>query len=218
VASHELGTPLTALRLHVEQLQRSVASGGAPPTLEKRVGLIAAEVQRLGELVTTLLDTTRLATGSWSLHPERMELGPLVEQALRNVAPVAEAARCPLTLKRGPTLFGTWDRVRFDQALTNILGNAFKFGAGQPVEVTFEREGAAAVTRVRDHGLGLPADEREVIFQRLGRARNTRGYGGLGLGLWIARQSVEAIGGTIRVHSVPAEGATFEIVLPCEPQ
>jgi signal transduction histidine kinase len=83
--------------------------------------------------------------------------------------------------------------------------------------VTVDGQGSTASARVRDHGVGLPPDEQELIFQRFGRAPHTRGYGGLGLGLWIARQSVEAMGGTIRVHSVPGKGATFEIVLRCEP-
>jgi PAS domain S-box-containing protein len=220
VASHELGTPLTALKLHVEQLQRTVATRGPTAArstaLEDRVGLVAAEVERLGQLVATLLDTTRLAVGAWKLRLERLELGELADQVVRNLTPVADAAKCSVIVQHGSPSFGLWDRVRLEQALGNVLGNAFKFGAGHPVEVTFERQGSSVVVRVRDHGVGLPADEQEVIFQRLGRAKHTRGYGGLGLGLWIARQSVEAMGGTIRVRSAPGEGATFDIVLPCE--
>ena len=95
--------------------------------------------------------------------------------------------------------------------------NAFKFGAGAPVEVTVTSDGRSAVARVRDHGVGLPPEQQELIFQRFGRAPHTRGYGGLGLGLWIARQSVDAMGGSIRVHSASGQGATFEIVLEREP-
>ena len=80
VASHELGTPLTALKLHVDQLQRTLGSGrrrapAAPRSLEKRVGSIAQEVQRLGQLVETLLDSTRLAVGAWKPNMERIDLG-----------------------------------------------------------------------------------------------------------------------------------------------
>lgn len=83
--------------------------------------------------------------------------------------------------------------------------------------MTVTGEGASAVARVRDHGVGLPAEQQEVIFQRFGRAPHTRGYGGLGLGLWLARQSIGAMGGDIRVHSAPGQGATFEVVLDREP-
>ena len=220
VASHELGTPLTALKLNVEQLGRvfrtkaAAGSGGGGRSVEERVTAIAGEVERLTDLVDTLLDTTRIAAGGVRLNLDRLELGPVVEQVLSNLAPVSQASRCAVVFLPKPSLFGVWDRWRLEQALTNIVGNAFKFGAGEPVEVTLEGDERSAVARVRDHGVGLPATEHGVIFERFGRAPHTRNYGGLGLGLWIARQSVEAMGGTIRVQSRPGEGATFEIVLP----
>jgi PAS domain S-box-containing protein len=221
VASHELGTPLTALKLHVEKLKRMLSptspSTPDPTLLKTRADLIGQEVTRLGRLVGTLLDTTRLAVGEWPLHLERLELGPLVDRVVRDLHPVAEKAQCAVTVDARATLYGRWDQSRLEQAFTNVLSNAFKYGAGGPVEVTVDGEGSTASARVRDHGVGLPPDEQELIFQRFGRAPHTRGYGGLGLGLWIARQSVEAMGGTIRVHSVPGKGATFEIVLRCEP-
>ena len=237
VASHELRTPLTVLRLHTEHLQRTITAGGAgaadsagaaggaraagavvPRSLESRVVSIAAEVRRLAQLVETLLDTTRLAAGGgWKLNPERLELGAQVQQVLRDIAPVAEAARCAVTFHDATVLYGMWDRDRLQHALTNIMVNAFKFGAGAPVEVTVTSDGKSAVARVRDHGVGLPPEQQELIFQRFGRAPHTHGYGGLGLGLWIARQSVDAMGGSIRVHSASGQGATFEIVLEREP-
>jgi PAS domain S-box-containing protein len=232
VASHELRTPLTVLRLHTDQLQRAIAAGSAGAaggaaaraagaavsrSLESRVVSIAAEVRRLGQLVETLLDTTRLAaTGGWKLNPERLQLGAQVQQVLRDLAPVAEAAKCAVTFHEATVLYGMWDRDRLQHALTNIMVNAFKFGAGAPVEVTVTSDGNLAVARVRDHGVGLPPEQQELIFQRFGRAPHTHGYGGLGLGLWIARQSIDAMGGSIRVHSASGQGATFEIVVPLE--
>ena len=219
VASHELGTPLTALKLHVEKLERMLAPARAPLDPEPfrvRAGLIQAEVARLDHLVGSLLDTTRLAVGGLPLRLERLELGPIVDRVVRELGPVAETAQCAVTLRNRPALCGRWDRERLEQALTNLLSNAFKYGAGRPVEVTVDGDGSAASVEVRDHGVGLPPEQQELIFQRFGRAPHTRGYGGLGLGLWIARQSVEAMGGTIGVRSVPGEGATFEIVLRCD--
>jgi len=217
VASHELGTPLTALKLHVDQLQRTLgqATGGpvGPRSLERRVGSIAQEVQRLGTLVETLLDSTRLAVGAWKPNIERIDLGHLVEQLVGELAPVAEAAGCAVTLRSRAGLLGNWDRGSLEQTLINVLGNAFKFGAGAPVEIDLDGDGAFATARIRDHGVGLPPGPQELIFQRFGRAPHTRGYGGLGLGLWIARQFLEAMGGTIRVVSTAGAGATFEIAL-----
>ncbi|HVZ89022.1 MAG TPA: ATP-binding protein [Polyangia bacterium] len=216
VASHELGTPLTALKLNVEQLARVLRSNalGSGRTIEDRVSTISGEVQRLTNLVETLLDTTRIAAGGVRLNLDRLDLGQVVEQVLSHLAPVSQASRCAVTFLPKPALVGMWDRGRLEQALTNVVGNALKFGAGEPVEVTLEGDDRNAVARVRDHGVGLPATEHALIFERFGRAPHTRNYGGLGLGLWIARQSVEAMGGTIRVQSHPGQGATFEIVLP----
>ena len=220
VASHELGTPLTALKLHVDQLQRTLHQATPAPagsrSLEKRVGSIAEEVHRLGHLVETLLDSTRLAVGAWTPNMERIDLGQLIERLIAELAPVAEAAGCAVKLRSRAGLFGNWDRSSLGQIFTNVLGNAFKFGAGAPVEIELRGDGAWATVRVRDHGVGLPPEQQEMIFQRFGRAPHTRRYGGLGLGLWIARQFLEAIGGTIRVQSTPGAGATFEIALRCE--
>ncbi len=220
VASHELGTPLTTLRLHVDQLQKTfgAAEAAAPGgrSVEARVGAVSQEVERLSRLVETLLDSTRLAVGSWRPTLERFELGPLVERLAQDLAPVAEAAGCAVTLQVRPGLWGSWDRGRLEQAVTNVIGNAFKYGAGQPVEIAVEGDGGLARVRVRDHGVGLPPEQQGMIFERFGRAPHTRGYGGLGLGLWIARQFLQAMEGSIRVESTPGRGATFEIALRCD--
>jgi PAS domain S-box-containing protein len=213
VASHELGTPLTALRLHVDQLRRTLTSADAPRAVQGRVSSIAHEVQRLSHLVDTLLDSTRLAVGAWTPTVEQVDLGALVERLVRDLGPMSEAAGCTVQLATQPGLEGSWDRSGLEQALTNVIGNAFKYGAGAPVEITVEADGALAKARVRDHGVGLPPEQQELIFQRFGRAPHTQGYGGLGLGLWIARQFLATMGGTIRVESTPGQGAMFEIAL-----
>jgi signal transduction histidine kinase len=100
-----------------------------------------------------------------------------------------------------------------EQTLINVLGNAFKFGTGAPVEIELDGDHALATARIRDHGVGVAPNQEELIFQRFGRAPHTRGYGGLGLGLWIARQFLEAMGGTICLKSTDGPGATFEISL-----
>ncbi len=221
VASHELGTPLTALKLHVEQLERMlgpvVTAAVNPRSLEGRVGFVAHEVRRLGNLVETLLSSTRLAVGAWKPNVERVDLGQVVERLVGDLAPVAEAAGCALKVRTSAGLIGSWDRGSLEQTLTNVLGNAFKFGAGAPVEVEVGGDGNFARATIRDHGVGLPLDQQELIFQRFGRAPHTHRYGGLGLGLWIARQLLEAMDGTIRVRSTPGAGATFEIALPRDP-
>jgi signal transduction histidine kinase len=108
------------------------------------------------------------------------------------------------------------DPLRFEQVLDNLLSNALKYGPGKPVRVRLEREAARLRMTVRDEGIGVPPEALERIFHRFERAVSERHYGGLGLGLYIVRQIVEASGGTIAAASVPGQGATFTVELPLE--
>jgi signal transduction histidine kinase len=98
--------------------------------------------------------------------------------------------------------------------ITNLLSNAIKYGAGKPVEITVDVTGDRAVLAVHDHGLGIPAEDQDRIFRRFERAASSRNYAGIGLGLWIVKQIVEALGGTVSVDSRPELGATFTVELP----
>jgi PAS domain S-box-containing protein len=218
IASHELGTPLTVLRLHVEKLQRASERGDLPPSerraLEASLASINQQVDRLAQLVETLLDTTRLEKGELVLTRVRVPLVDLVGGVVDRLAPMAEQARCPIQVDNRSAPIGSWDPGRVEQVITNLLSNAFKFGAGKPVDVIVAGDGATASIVVRDRGIGLAPEEQGLIFERFGRASPTRNYGGLGLGLWIAREVVQALGGTIQVASAPGEGSTFEVRLP----
>ena len=98
--------------------------------------------------------------------------------------------------------------------MTNLLANAIKFGAGRPIEVVVRDAGQAVELQVRDHGIGIAADHLSKIFDRFERAVSSTHYGGLGLGLYLARSIVEAHGGAITVESRMGEGSTFTVRLP----
>jgi signal transduction histidine kinase len=107
-----------------------------------------------------------------------------------------------------------WDRARLEEALTHLLGNAVKFGAGRPIRLQVSQWGGSARLVVEDQGIGVSPEALERIFGRFERAVPSQEYGGLGLGLFLTRQIVEAHGGTIHVTSRPGEGATFVLELP----
>ena len=111
---------------------------------------------------------------------------------------------------------GWWDRLRLEQILTNLLSNAVKYGAGRPitVEVGASGPGGDVWIAVRDRGIGMTPDELGRIFGRFERGVSERNYGGLGLGLWIVRQVVDAMGGSVTVDSAPEHGSTFTVRLP----
>jgi signal transduction histidine kinase len=101
-----------------------------------------------------------------------------------------------------------------EQILSNLLSNALKYGAGKPVEVGVDASGGQARLSVRDFGIGIAPEDAARIFQRFERAVSARHYGGLGLGLYIARQLAAAHGGAIAVESQPGAGALFTVTLP----
>ena len=101
--------------------------------------------------------------------------------------------------------------------MTNLVSNAIKFGPGKPVEVTVTVEDEVGIVEVTDHGIGIKPEDQVRIFERFERAVSMRHFGGLGLGLWIVRQIVEALGGTISVESQPGDGSRFTVKLPMRP-
>jgi signal transduction histidine kinase len=109
---------------------------------------------------------------------------------------------------------GRWDRLRLDQIVTNLLSNALKYGPGKPIEIRLQSHDSAAVLAVRDEGIGIPPEDQARIFERFERAVSPRHFGGLGLGLWIVKQIVTAMGGTISVRSEAGNGSEFTVVLP----
>ena len=141
-------------------------------------------------------------------------MAQLAREAAIRFADEAQRAGCTLTVSAATPAIGWWDRARLEQVLDNLLSNALRFGAGQPVTVSVGAEAGVARLTVTDHGIGIPAEAQPRIFERFERAVSERHYGGLGLGLWVTREIVRAHHGSIAVHSAPGAGATFTVTLP----
>ena len=169
---------------------------------------------RLEQLTSELLDVTRIEEGRLELVRTELSLAALVREVVEQLEPELAVAGCPVTIDCPEPITGVWDGPRLEQVLSNLLGNALKFGAGQPIEIRGAREGDRAVVTVTDHGIGIDPARRPYIFDRFERAVSSASYGGLGLGLYIARSIVAAHGGTIEVASEPGHGATFTVTLP----
>ena len=214
VASHELRTPLTALKVQLGNIGRSVRD----ERLASAVAGTTRQVDRLALLVDNLLDVSRLAEMDVSLQLERVDLVALAREVADRFGEQLRRAGCQLRFDAPQPVCGNWDRSRLEQALGNLLSNAFKFGAGKPVEISVRVVGERARLTVRDRGFGIAPEDEQRIFERFERAVSTRHYGGLGLGLFITRKIVEAHGGTIRVESPAEGGSAFTIELPLEPR
>jgi PAS domain S-box-containing protein len=229
VASHELRTPLTSLKLQVDGLNRLLRRRPEGALTAERLGesldMISKQTVRLGELVEALLDVSRLKAGRLELTPTEVDLGALAGEVIDRWRPIAERSGSRITIPlhdgvpngaqagQGPVV-GWWDRVRLEQILNNLLANAVKYGPGHPIEVTVAGADGLARVTVRDRGIGIAPEDQERIFARFERAVPSSSYGGLGLGLWIVHQLLEAMGGSIQVHSAVGQGATFVVSLP----
>jgi signal transduction histidine kinase len=225
VAGHELRTPLTAARLSLELVSRAAqraaghdatdATDGGP--LGRKVADLDRQIRRLGVLVDELLDVSRLRAGRIALYPEEVDLAALGREVVARVLDEGARAGTPISIRAPAPVVGRWDRARLDQVLSNLLSNAVKYGAGKPVQVDVgvdgDGDGAQAILVVRDNGIGIAPENATRIFRKFERAVPEQHFGGLGLGLWICRELVEAMSGHIEVESAPGRGATFTVRL-----
>jgi signal transduction histidine kinase len=216
IAGHELKTPLTSVLLNVYAVGQSLADGPlvADPLLAKRWRTLTRQLQRLESLVDQLLDVSRITAGKLTLAPEALDLADVV----REVADRFAESACRIDVRVSGAVEGIWDRMRVEQILTNLISNAVKYGRGRPItiDVGAEARGNARVVwlAVHDQGIGIAPAEMARIFNRFEQAGSRSDLGGLGLGLWIVGQIVEAMRGSIAVDSEPGRGSTFTVRLP----
>lgn len=220
VAGHELRTPLTALRLQIESLLRG-AHRGAPDTAAldagtKRLTSAARMIERLATLIDDLLDVSRISSGRLELRRAEVDLSALVKEVAARFAEELGRSGGRFELSIQPQVIALGDEARLDQVITNLVSNAVKYGQRRPVAIQLTADGRRARLSVTDQGIGIAAEDQTRIFDRFERAVSGRHYGGMGIGLWVVRQLVQAHGGTIQVHSELGEGATFVVELPLQ--
>jgi PAS domain S-box-containing protein len=218
IAAHELKTPLTSMKVQLQHLERLLAThpDSAIQIARLRSTVIAAsrQVRRLQALGDQLLDITRLTLGKIELRYEPLDFREFVEEQLEQHAEAASKAGSKISIESTGPLHGEWDRLRLEHIVGCLLSNAIKFGAGSPITIKLGAPDDRVCLQVIDRGIGIATEDHERIFQRLERAVDSRHYGGLGLGLWIVRESAEALGGCITVESAPGKGSIFTVELP----
>lgn len=218
IAAHELRTPLTPLRLQLGSLQRKLPDAGGDPKIADKIQQALNQTERLASLVDKLLDVSRISGGKLVLEPEEVSLEAVVRDVLGQFAIKAERLGCEIRLQIDDPGLGDWDPLRIEQAVSNLISNALKYGAGHPVEVRVNGTENEATLVVRDYGIGIASPHRERVFERFERAVSSRHYGGFGIGLWLTREIVLAHGGRIDLESEPGQGSAFTIRLPRHPR
>jgi two-component system, OmpR family, sensor kinase len=213
VSAHELRSPLNAVMLQVEALLREPEASGSQ-RIRVRLERALANVRRLQDLLEVLMDSSMLDAGKLALRPEQADVEDVVHIVIDRFEPQARVAGSVVSLHARGRTGGLWDRVRLEQVVGNLLSNALKFGAGAPIEVEVEGGAEQVTIAVQDRGPGVPPECQERIFERFERLPAGRAYPGMGLGLWIVRELVRAMGGAVSVTSAPGAGARFVVTLP----
>jgi PAS domain S-box-containing protein len=214
IASHELKTPLTTVQIDLQGLQESVDA--SDEKMIKRVRRAVRNADRLAALVESLLDVSRIATGKLTLRPEPVDLSQTVSHLADSMRATAAAVGCELSFTTTGSVHGSWDPLRLEQVVLNLISNALKYGAGAPVSLSVSAAAGHAWIEVSDLGPGIPEGDLARIFGRFERAASLRHYAGLGLGLYVSREIVEAHGGTISARNLSAGGASFLVRLPIQ--
>jgi signal transduction histidine kinase len=214
-ASHELKTPVTGIRIAVENLQEGAL---VLPEGETSLRIILRAVQRMTMLLEDISELSRIETGALRLEPRPLRLGAFVHDSLENTRPQALAANVSVDLDLAPgleELAFQADPLRLVQLLDNLLSNAIKFSpSGSTVTVKVNREGPWLAWSVADHGPGISEKDAERIFERFYRAPSVRGIPGTGLGLAIVKHLAVLMRGEVDLHTELGKGSTFIFRLP----
>jgi signal transduction histidine kinase len=218
VVAHQLRTPMTPLALWTAKLEMVIRGSDALSTqqataLASWVDRVTSSVKRLQVLVEQLVALNAVLAGTLVLHAEPQDLSAVVRGVVEQCTDAARRAASPVTLQAPGPVPGSWDGALVGIALRQIMANAIAFGAGRPIDVSVRAGGRGAAIVVRDHGSGIACEDQERIFRRFERAAPPTQYGGLGVGLWIAREAARTHHGDVSVESAIGRGATFTLTL-----
>lgn len=218
IASHELKTPLTSVLLQVQLALHSIRTVSladfSVENLLKMLQTTEKQTQRLSRMINDLLNVSLITTGRMHLEKDEVRLDMVVKDSVDEFSEKLSQEGVTVDVRVRRKVTGNWDKVRIEQVVNNLLSNAIKYGNGTPISIVVDREGENAVLKVKDGGIGIPSDQQKDIFSLFERG-NTKGkYKGLGVGLFITRQIVNAHNGTISLKSKENNGSTFTVSLP----
>lgn len=218
IASHELKTPLTALLIQAQLHKRLILKADPEALNPSRINQNADQTEklviRLNRIVEDMLDISRLKAGHLQYSKTTLDICKVLKAALERMNPQIIQAGYEAPSFFGEKAEGNWDVMRIEQVVNNLLTNAVRYGAGKPITVKLQNLGKVARITVQDHGIGIAAEDQERIFKRYERAISSNEVSGLGLGLFICYQIVEAHEGRIWVESEIGKGSTFIVELP----
>lgn len=215
IMSHELKTPLTSIKLLSQISMRNIEKEELREKILEAFEKIEKHTNRMVMLVDDMLDSGRIRSGTFQMKKEECDLVQLVNEVIEKMKPIMENVKTSPQFESTDTITGQWDRYRIEQVITNLLTNAMKYGSGKPVKISLKRSGDSVLLSVQDQGRGISKLDIERIFKRFERAVAANEVSGLGLGLYICEEIVNAHDGKIWVESAGlGRGSTFYVELP----
>lgn len=218
IATHELKTPLTTIILRIQStldsiLNQSLANFSGEK-LVSSLNIAHEQTRRLQRLIKDLLNFSLITTGKLELELKEDDLTAAVKSVVTRFEDHLAIAGSSLKVEANEEIKGLWDQVRLDQAISNLLTNSIKYGEGSPIEISIKKDGDKAKITIADKGIGIDPSVQKTIFERFKRGTTDGKFQGLGVGLFIVKQIVEAHGGKVYVKSKLGEGSKFTIELP----
>ncbi|MGZ5188279.1 MAG: ATP-binding protein [Kaistella sp.] len=213
IASHELKTPLTSLKLYAQVLERMLKKSGDEKNAEfaKKMDL---QVIKLTSLIGDLLDVTKINSGKIHLNNDIFDFEKLVQESVEEMQ-MSTLHQIEITTENVGMVFA--DRERISQVITNLISNAIKYSPdAEKIMIEINGDGKEVIFTVKDFGIGMPVEKKDRVFEQYYRVSGDEQstFPGLGLGLYIASQIVERSKGKIWVNSVLGKGSTFSFSLP----
>ncbi|WP_408095592.1 PAS domain-containing protein [Peredibacter sp. HCB2-198] len=219
IASHELKTPITSIKLKNQMQLRALAQKTPQALNPERIQNLAHEtdlqISRLARLVDDMLDVSKIRLGQFALNRERVKISELVQHVIKYMKPEFQENDCPVPeLNIIQDAEGNWDKIRIEQIIQNILSNGIKYTEGKRLLITINVEDKLASVAIKDQGPGISEELKERIFDRFERGVKASEISGMGLGLFISQQIALAHHGKITVDSKKGEGCVFTLYLP----
>lgn len=218
IASHELRTPITSLKMRVDLLSMVVAKGKFPKevndVLQPIINELQPDVKNFTRLIDALLDISKIGDKELTLNKEECDISAIIKDEALKLRPIFNNQQTELIIEIEDGLNGACDNTRIRQVINNLLTNALKFGNKKPVSLIVKGDGLNLFLWIEDRGIGIPEVDFQRIFKPFERAVSDQHFGGLGLGLYITERIVKSHGGKIEVESKHGHGTTFKVEIP----
>lgn len=218
IASHELKTPLTStllkLQIALHNIRNVSLANFSVQNLLQMLESAEQQTKRLGRIINDLLNVSIIQTGKLELELEQCDISEMAKDVVESFLEKADKEKILLSVDAPKSVVTLCDKVRMEQVITNLISNAMKYGSGKPVSVSVAKQRDVVIVTVKDHGIGIPGDKKEMIFNLFERGVDGSQYKGLGIGLYISNQIIRAHNGSITVHSRVNHGSEFSVLLP----